>query len=347
MTSTRTATLNRWIAITVIAGLVILSLLVPEVLRMVLIAVLLAYILDPIVTAIELRGLSRTVSTIVFFGFVACILWVVFAFLAPVIVEQIQTLQQGANDVRTAEVILRLQMFIRAKLGFLGLGDFDLAKSIRVFGENLRNRILDFVVNEGLSVVIHCVTIPFMVFFFLKEGRDMKKALISLVPNRYFEFSLDLLYKMDMQLGNYLRSQFTDAIAFGVLTTIALWIIDVKYFIFIGAFAGLANLIPYVGPIAGALPAVAVSLFDTGDAGKAVTVVVTFIALKLIDDVIIQPMLVAKGVNLHPLLVLVAIIAGGELFGMLGMLLAVPATGFIKVVLQESMVTLRKYRFAD
>ena len=62
---------------------------------------------------------------------------------------------------------------------------------------------------------------------------------------------------------------------------------------------------------------------------------------------LVQPLLVAKGVHLHPLLVLLAIIIGGELFGMLGMLLAVPATGFVKVVLQESIVTLKKYRFTD
>jgi len=136
---------------------------------------------------------------------------------------------------------------------------------------------------------------------------------------------------MDLQLGNYLRSQFTDAVVFGVLATIALWLLGVKYFLFIGVFAGLANLIPYVGPIAGALPAVAVALFDAGDVTLALQIVLAFIILKLTDDMLVQPLLVAKGVHMHPLLVLMAIIIGGELFGMLGMLLAVPATGFAKV----------------
>jgi predicted PurR-regulated permease PerM len=92
---------------------------------------------------------------------------------------------------------------------------------------------------------------------------------------------------------------------------------------------------------------IAVSVFETGDAAKAVQVILAFIVLKLLDDVLIQPLLVARGVNLHPLLVLLAIIIGGELFGVLGMLLAVPTTGFVKVVLQESIVTLKKYRFTD
>ncbi|HXX64162.1 MAG TPA: AI-2E family transporter [Bacteroidota bacterium] len=341
----KSVVLNRWILLGALAALLLLMILVPSVIRLVVVALLLAYICDPMVTAIELRGLTRTSATLVFFAIVFSIIYLLVLLLSPVVVSQVETLRAGASDKQTAAVILQLQSLIRNKLGFLGLGDIKLDVKIREFGTSIGARILDFIVNEGLTIVIDAVTIPFMVFFFLKDGREMKKGLISIVPNRYFEFTLDLLYKMDGQLGNYLRSQFTDAVAFGVLSTIALWILGVKYFIFIGAFAGIANLIPYVGPIAGALPGVIVALFETGDLSKALQVIAAFAILKMTDDFLIQPLLVAKGVHLHPLLVLLAIFVGQELFGMLGMLLAVPATGFVKVVIQESIVTLRKYRF--
>ena len=286
-------------------------------------------------------------STLFFFVVLGSIIFILVYLLAPVVVTQVQTLQSAHSAEQTSGVILRLENIIRTKLGFLGLGEFNLGEKIHDLGSYVGERAGDFVMHEGLSLVVYGVAIPFIVFFLLKDGRAIKKQIISIVPNRYFEFALDLVYKMDVQLGNYLRSQFTDAVVFGVLSTLVLWLLDVKYFIFIGPFAGLANLIPYVGPVAGALPAVAVSLFETGDVTKAIQVVVAFVVLKLLDDVLIQPLLVAKGVNLHPLLVLIAIIVGGELFGILGMLLAVPATGFVKVVLQESIVTLRKYRFTD
>ncbi len=347
MNSARSLVLNRWIAFSSLALLVLLVLLVPGVVKMVVVSFLLAYIFDPIVTAIELRGLSRTASTVVFFLFVIAIFWTLFTILAPVVYNQIMAMRSGAGAGRTSEVILRLQSVVRTKLGFIGLADIDLQEKIDEFSGYLSSTILDFVLHEGLSIVLYAVTVPFLVFFFLKDGRQMKKQFIGIVPNRYFEFALDLVYKMDVQLGNYLRSQFTDAVVFGVLATVALWLLGVKYFLFIGVFAGLANLIPYVGPIAGALPAVAVALFDTGDVTLALQIVLAFIILKLTDDMLVQPLLVAKGVHLHPLLVLLAIIIGGELFGMLGMLLAVPATGFVKVVLQESIVTLKKYRFTD
>lgn len=347
MNPARSLILNRWLLFTGLGVLVLLLLLVPGVVKMVVLAFLLAYIFDPIVTAIEVRGLSRTASTVVFFLFVISIFWILFTILAPVVYNQIMALRSGAGSKRTSEVILRLQVVVRNKLGFIGLADVNLQEKIDQLTSYLSDTIVDFILHEGLSIVLYAVTIPFLVFFFLKDGRAMKKQLISIVPNRYFEFSLDLLYKMDVQLGNYLRSQFTDAVVFGVLATVALWLLGVKYFIFIGVFAGLANLIPYVGPIAGALPAVAVALFDSGDVTLALQIVLAFIILKLTDDMLVQPLLVAKGVHLHPLLVLLAIIIGGDLFGMLGMLLAVPATGFVKVVLQESMVTLKKYRFTD
>ena len=347
MMSMRPTHLNKWFVLGGVSIILLLSILVPGVAKLVVLSLLLAYIFDPIVTAIELRGFSRTASTLLFFAFLISIGAIAGGLLVPVAVTQLKALQAGAGSEQTAGVILRLQAVIRNELGFLGFGDLNLSEKINQLSAYLSGWVGNFVVTEGLTLVVYGLAVPFLVFFLLKDGREMKKGFISIVPNRYFEFTLDLMYKMDTQLGNYLRSQFIDALTFGVLSTIALWLLGVKYFIFIGAFAGLANLIPYVGPIAGALPAVAVSLFSTGDATMAVQVVAVFACLKLLDDIVIQPLLVSKGVNLHPLLVLLAIILGGELFGILGMLLAVPATGFAKVVMQESIVTLRKYRITE
>ena len=195
-----------------------------------------------------------------------------------------------------------------------------------------------------VSSAAHVVAVPFIIFFFLKDGRELKKRLISLVPNRYFEFALHLLYRMDLSLGNFLRGQFLDGLIFGILTTTAMWLLGVNYFLFIGAFAGLANLIPYVGPIAGASLAVVVVFVTNGDLAHVAYVLLAFAAIKLLDDSLIQPLTVAKSVKMHPLLVLLVIIVGGHFFGVLGMLLAVPVTGFLKVGLEAGQVLFGKYR---
>jgi predicted PurR-regulated permease PerM len=313
---------------------------------LVVIAALLAYIFDPAVTSLEFRGLSRTAATVVFVLSLTAVLCLLSYFLVPVLFAQIDLMRSEVTTEQTDLIVTRLQSLIRQNLGFVGLEELDLHASIQEFKIQLSERVMKFLVEDSLALIIRLVTIPFMMFFFLKDGREMKKQLIRLVPNRYFEFSLDLLHKMDLQLGNYLRSQFLDALIFGAMSTVALWLMGVKYFLFIGIFAGLANLIPYVGPIAGVIPAVVVSVLETGDITKAIYVILVYVALKLVDDFAVQPMVVARGVDVHPVLVLLAIMIGGHLFGIVGMLVAVPFAGFLKVVLQESVVTFRKYRFS-
>jgi predicted PurR-regulated permease PerM len=167
-----------------------------------------------------------------------------------------------------------------------------------------------------------------------------------MIPNRYFEFSLNLLHKMDKHLGNYLRGQFLDALLFGLMATLVLWILDVKYPLFIGAFAGAANLIPYLGPLVGATLAAVVTFLYSGDLTRVAYVGIAFMAVKLLDDAVIQPLVLARSVRMHPLAVVSVTIVGGQFFGILGMFLAVPVAGFIKIAVQESMRTLSRFRIS-
>ena len=167
---------------------------------------------------------------------------------------------------------------------------------------------------------------------------------MSIVPNRYFEFSLYLLHKINVQVGNYLRGQVLDATIVGLLATGALWFLGVKYFLMIGLFAGVANIIPYFGPVTGATIAIIVSILQTGDFHLASYVIIAFIIIKVLDDAIILPMVMSRSVHISPLTVLLAIMIGGTLFGILGMLLSIPVAGFIKVIVHESMTNYHRYR---
>ncbi len=329
----------------VVLASVILLMAFGGVLKLFMFCLLLAYIMDPVVTMIESRGMNRTAATVLFMGILGAGLTLLVRGLQPVFFEQVAMLQSGEGSQRTASIIQGVDQFVRSKFGTFGFENFSLGEYLEEFRLSLVERTPEFIFSDFIGIVLDLVIMPFIIFFLLKDGREFKREIIGLVPNRFFEFSMDLVYKMDMQLGNYLRSQFIDALVFGAMTTVALWILDVKYFLFVGAFAGFANLIPYIGPAAGTVLAVTVSLLYSGDPAQALSVVFAFVILKILDDVIVQPAVVARGVQLHPLAVLLAIIIGGHMFGILGMLFAVPAAGFLKVVLQESLVTFRKYRF--
>ena len=152
------------------------------------------------------------------------------------------------------------------------------------------------------------------------------------------------MHKINIQVGNYLRGQVLDATIVGILATGALWLLGIKYFLIIGLFAGIANIIPYFGPITGAIIAIIVSVLQTGDFHLASYVIVAFIIIKLIDDTIVLPMVMSKSVHISPLTVLLAIMIGGQLFGVLGMLLSIPVAGFIKVIVHERITNYRRCR---
>jgi predicted PurR-regulated permease PerM len=148
---------------------------------------------------------------------------------------------------------------------------------------------------------------------------------------------------VDLQLGGYLRGQFLDAMIIGLLSIIALWILGVKYFVLIGIFAGLANMIPYVGPLAGMIMAASVVLLNDGSGEDIAWVIGAFAIIQLIDNVLVQPLVLGKSVNLHPLVIIFAIITGGQFFGIIGMLVAIPVTGILKVVTIEVYNSVKRF----
>ncbi|MBI5101989.1 MAG: AI-2E family transporter [Nitrospirae bacterium] len=304
---------------------------------------LLAYIMDPLAVKLESRGMSRTVATLIIFAALSVLLTGSLIMLLPAFVDQISAIQADLSPEQASALFARLDLFVEKKLSFIGIHNLELSEKLQRaminFGDWMISHLIDV-----FSLFTHLVLIPFITFFLLKDGRAMKKQIIRIIPNRYFEFSLNLFSKMDSQLGNFLRGQFMDALIFGALAIAALWFLDVKYFLLIGLFAGAANLIPFVGPIAGALAAVTVSVVDTGSFAMAGYIVPAFVIMKLIDDALIQPIVVARSVDMHPLMVLMAVIIGGKFFGILGMLLSVPATGFFKVAVKESILLFRRYR---
>jgi predicted PurR-regulated permease PerM len=341
--------LNRWIKIIFIlvlvaAGIYFLA-LIADLVKLLIVAALLAYILDPLVTLIESNGISRAQATVIFYLASALVFGLISLLLLPYIGDQIAAMTEGFDYQKTQEMINKINVYFNEHFTFLG------GKELNLTGE-LADKLVEFgnafMANlfSMFTLILYLVILPFIVFFFLKDGRSVKKVLISLVPNRYFELACTLLYKMDVQLGNYLRGQVMDASIIGLLTTIAMWILGEKHFLIIGVFSGFANLIPYMGPLCGLALAVLLSILDTGDFTLVLYIVLAFGIIRIIDDILVQPAVVAKNVDLPPLVVLLAVLIGGKFFSVLGMLLSVPVTAIIKVTYQEGMKIYRRYRFS-
>lgn len=329
-------------AISIVAVVIWLIILLKSIIFLLLISAVIAYILDPIASSIELKNFSRLNATLIVFFGITLIAGLFFFLLVPSLINELAYLQQGFGGSKASELLNKFEENIRTTIPILEGQNFGLYGHLQKFLTNVTDSFFLILV-DIVSLVSTAVIIPFTVFFLLKDGRKMKKSFFSMVPNKYFEMSLNLFDKVDRQLGGYLRGQFLDSLIIGLLSIVALWILGVEYFVLIGLFAGLANMIPYVGPMAGMIAASSVVLFNNGTGEDIIWVLGAFGIIQLIDNVIVQPSVLARSVNLHPLFIIFAIITGSQFFGIIGMLVAIPVTGIIKVVTIEVYHSIKHY----
>ena len=310
-----------------------------------ILAALLSILLDPLVVMLEGRGLNRTGAvTLVMSIIILLVIWLMI-FLAPMISHEFKTITQLVKNETPATLLFKLKTLLNRHLPLLK--NPEIANQIMSRAEKFIYSMLNHsiqLIPSILSMVITLFLIPFMTFFLLKDGRRLKKSFIQILPNRYFEMTINLIHKIDGQLGSYIRGQMLVSLCIGILSITALAILRVPYFLIIGAVAGVANLIPYFGPIVGAVPAIILNVIDKGSLSAALVVILAFIAIRLIDDTLVSPNILGHSLEIHPLLVIIVIFIGGGMFGIMGLLLCIPVTGIIKVTIQELLWNIKHYR---
>ena len=327
----------------VVGGILYILSLIGGLVELIIVAAILAYVLDPVVSMLEARGMSRLLATaIIFVGIISLIAGGISIFL-PLIKSEITNFAEALSSGKATEMVINIENTIKDRFSFFGVADLNLIHQSQEIMKRFGNQLLGYTKNIP-SIITSSMIIPFIMFFLLKDGRAIIKQFISLMPNRYFELTITLIHKTDRQLGGYIRGQLIDSAIIGTLSGFALWYLDVKYFIIIGIFTGIANLVPFLGPIVGAIPAVIVALIDTGGLSKPAAVVAAFTLVQIIDNAAVKPIVVAKMVSLHPIVVLLSVIIGGKFFGIIGMLVSIPVVGITKVIVQETVTNVRKYQ---
>jgi len=172
---------------------------------------------------------------------------------------------------------------------------------------------------------------PFFAFYMMKSRLGLIRKLYPLVPNHVFEMFLTLHYKINKQVGVFIRGRILEACIVGLIIGTGLLILDFPFPIVLGIFASLTNLIPYIGPIIGSIPVLLVALVNDYEVSQILIVMGLFFFTQVIDSMILVPILLARIVNLHPLTVIVIIIAGAQFMGIIGMIISIPLVNALKV----------------
>lgn len=214
----------------------------------------------------------------------------------------------------------------------------------KVFGEEQIESAAGSIVGVFTNIFYAVLVIPFVAFFFLKDGTQIRHSLLRLVPNRYFELMLMLMEKIESNIGRYFRALFIQVLAVAVVASVLLYIVGLEYAIAVGVFTGLANTIPYFGPFMGFVAGTLIGIVQTGNFSLVPGVVVAMLLTQAADNVIFQPYIFSRAAQTHPLLILFAVLIGAQLGGIVGMLIAIPVLTILRVTVEQLLWSLRNYR---
>ncbi len=338
-----------FLIVLVIAFIVILFPYVKDVLIMFIIAWLLSVLLSPVVDFLESKGFKRGWAILIVMILILALVGFSFSLIIPGIIRTVEAMTSKLQSNVITEFGMKIEAFFEKNFNNAELAR-NVTARLNEIGVNLLNSLGEFFKNVG-AFLASMVIVPVITFFLIKDSRRFKRAVISKVPNKYFELSLNILHKVENQVGKYIQGQAIDALIVGLLSTLGLFLINLRfdnpvpYFVFIGMLAGLANMIPYVGPVVGAVPALATAILNNPDNLGLVLlwIVIMFVLVQAIDNAFVSPLVVSKSVNMHPLVVIVVVIIGGNIAGAIGMLFAVPLTGIVKVTLSQVIWGLKNY----
>jgi len=327
---------------------------VVPILRGVIIAFIIAYLIEPIVAFFERKHIPRGLVIILIFILIIG-LFVLLFFLIRLYFPSQNEITQVKNKI--VKNLGDLKTSLTLRYSFIDWDGFfnDITKSISE-EENLSKKLPVFISSIAADVFSLVIIIPFCIFFFLLSGREIKRSLFKLIPNKYFEMSYSTLAEVDNVFGNYIRGTLLECFIIGLLTSIGFFIIGfpISIALLTGTIAGLANAIPYFGPLLGLIVGIAVCILDLIPVGfrpifglnaTIVGVVIVVFIVQTIDNVIVKPTVIGKSVDLHPLIVILGVMAGSAMFGFVGLLAAIPVIAIIKVVIQTLYKQLRGFGY--
>lgn len=305
------------------------------------IAGFITYLLHPIVEKLHQKGLHRGMAIfliyILFFGGVGISLYKGI----PIFVSQLKDLSESAPilteqyrgwtdtiQTHTAKWPDGLQIKMND-----GIDAFE--KKM----DTILTLFVDYMLNFLNSAIV-IMMIPFIAFYMLKDIKRIKRVVWYLTPKSWRRKGAYFLRDVNESLGSYIRGQLLVCIIIGGASALAFWIFHLKYPLLLGFIIGATDLIPYFGPFIGAVPAVIISATVSFKL-VMITVVIIFV-LQFLEGNILSPYIVGRTLHMHPLLIMLAITAGGEIGGLAGLLLAVPVLVILKVAVIHAKSHLMK-----
>ncbi len=303
---------------------------------------LLGWLGDPLVDRLERSGRSRNAAVILVFTAMTLVLVLFLLLLVPMIRDQIQTLVAAIPSYR-GWVLATAMPWLEARTGIDISSWLDFSRLFDLIRENwdraggFASTALGYLSRSGFALVAfaaNVVLLPVITFFALRDWDLLVAKVASLVPRDHLATVRRLATESSDVLGGFLRGQFLVMLILGAMYGVGLWLVGLDLGLLIGIIAGLLTFVPYVGPASGVVMGCVAALVQFGTWQHVAGVLVVFGLGQLIESYWLTPKMVGDRIGLHPVAVIFAVMAGGTLFGFLGMLIALPCAAIANVLLR-------------
>lgn len=314
------------------------AILVPFVL-----ALLLAWLGDPLVDRIQRSGRSRVTGVVLVFTLMVLLVALLLLILVPLLERQVSALVEALPTIGawiTGSAVPWIEQ--RTGITLAAWADpqrlFDLVREYWQQVGGFASTMLGYVQRSGFMVVtwtVNLALLPILTFYFLRDWDSLVARVAMMVPRAHIGTVSRLARESDERLGGFLRGQFLVMLAQGVFYAIGLQLIGLRLGVLVGLIAGLISFVPYLGAVVGALLMLLAALVQAQGIDWQLLLLGTavFTAGQLLESYVLTPRLVGDRIGLHPVAVIFAVMAGGQLFGFLGMLLALPVAAVANVLI--------------
>ncbi|OTN77629.1 permease [Enterococcus sp. 8G7_MSG3316] len=304
----------------------------------IILAGILYYLMNPTVDYLERKGIKRIYSIFGLFVLViGLIVWGVVVII-PKIQEQslsfadnlpgyLTIIENKVNEILSDPIFSQVQEQIEASNEKLITTMTDLVQNLsRSTIQNLGSFF-----GAVATIILAVITMPFILFYLLKDGRQLAPYFVKFLPTKMRQPSLIVLKEMNDQVSSYIRGQLTVAFAVAIMFMIGFSLIGLDYAITLGIAAGFLNLIPYLGSFLAMVPAVFLGI--VGGPILLVKVLIVFVIEQTIEGRLISPLVLGNELSIHPVTILLVLLTSGKLFGLVGVILGIPVYAAAKVII--------------
>lgn len=296
------------------------------------VAMIISYVLNPVVCMLAARKMPRGIAVLLIYAVFLTCLAVILINLIPMLIEQMEELNEHLPEMTMHAQNIMNNLDNR---GFpVGIKE-GVDQWLLQWEDRLAKGISNFMDHIGstINIVLNIFIIPFLIFYILKDFDVFERAVVSLLPRNRRKASIRLLKEIDEALGNYVRGQFLVCLIVGILAYIGYMIVGMPYALLMASIVAVFNIVPYLGPFLGAAPAVVMA--STISWKMVLMVIIVNWLCQLLESNIVSPQVVGKKLHLHPMLIIFALLVGGEIAGVVGLILAVPLFAVLKVIIQH------------